>query len=342
MMKVSRLLLLAAPALLAACAGGLQEPIPPEGPVQVRTLNNRQTGSLTVLRSCPRADRADGGAEQVAGPAAALALAAVPVLVDLGVSAISDYLARLEAERTGAWDGRGAIALPTDGAARSGCIVVARGRIGTAGSGRLARQGTLGPNDMEAVGLTHPPDFYMEIAFTLTPRPPVRGAAAGTSAGADILLRPQIVHYARTVARRGTDDPKAVGMVLVMRTTPLPDGATRQTAGTGADAVFAFNLGTLRPGQEIRPVTFPAPAEPGPAHPLADLVQGGTLAHGRGTLNLGVFVTETGEPERVLVLLNDVLERQRKGLTDALTTAVQDAVKAALTPRPAGGGSAAR
>jgi hypothetical protein len=315
---------------LAGCTSRVEAPAPPRPAVTMApTLHARQAAVVTLLPDCPRADRGDGPEDVSA--AAAVAAALVPVGVDLLVSTVSDYLKRLETERTASWLASGAGELRPG----HGCIVIARGHIGSRSAESLQRQGFLIPRDMRAAGLVAPPAFYMEIRIEAAPAATARGAAPRT----EIRLRPQVVQFARTATRRGTTEAKEIGVVLALRSTPLPtqpNGPTEATATQGADAVFAFNLGALLPGQEIAPAPFPVPVATGagsPAqHPFADLVQGAVLPRTGGQLNLAAFVTETGEPGRVLTLINDTLERQSAGLRDGLTKALQDAIKQALTP----------
>jgi hypothetical protein len=317
--------------MLAGCASRVDAPAQPPSAVSMAPpLAARETGVVWLLPSCPRADREDRAA-QVSGPAAAAAAALVPVGVDFLVSAVSDYLKRLETERTANWLATGAAELQQG----YGCIVIARGHIGSRAVENLQQQGFLSPSDMRIAGLVAPPAFYMEIRVEVSTAP----AAARSSPVTQIRLRPQVVQFARTAARRGTDEAKEIGVVLALRASPLPSRPTEATAGQGADAVFAFNVGALRPGQEIAPRPFPVPRVGERAtqqemaqHPFADLVQGGTLQHAGDQLNLAAFVTETGEPGRVLTLINETMERQSAGVRDGLTKALQDAVRQALTP----------
>lgn len=316
---------------LAGCGPRVEAPTaPPAAVAMAAPLAARQAAVVTLLPGCPRADRGDGPSE-VSGLAAAAAAALVPVGVDFLVSAVTDYLKRLETERTASWIATGAGELKPG----YGCIVIARGHIGSESVENLQQQGFLSPSDMRAAGLVAPPAFYMEIRIEVAP-----SAAAGSApAASQVRLRPQVVQFARTAARRGTDEAKEIGVVLALRASPLPSRPTEATASQGADAVFAFNLGAMRPGQQIAPTPFPVPRLGAQApvreinqHPFADLAQGGTLPRAGGQLNLAAFVTESGEPGRVLALINDTMERQSAGVRDGLTKALQDAVKQALTP----------
>jgi hypothetical protein len=318
--------------LLAACSPGSGTTPPVTTATAITTVNARQAAAVRILPSCPIAGGAPspttvpGAASIAAAPAIAAAL--VPVAVDFAVSAVRDYLARVESERTASYTASGSGALPASGAA---CLVVTRGRLGVAAADRPPSQGTMSAAAMGQAGLAGTPDFYMEARLVVRPRP---GASPPMN---DLVLQPQYVQFARTAARRGRDEDKAVGMVLVLRQDPLPGAATSTSAATGANAVFPLNFGTLRPGTEILPTTFtPVGSEMDTAHPLADLQRSTPVAAGVSRVNAYAFITETAEPDRVLALLNGALERNEASLQTALTKAIQDAIKAAAAP-PAGG-----
>ncbi|MBX9596405.1 MAG: hypothetical protein K2X46_18705, partial [Roseomonas sp.] len=212
--------------------------------------------------------------------------------------------------RTGNWMASGA------GPLRDGerCLVVLRGRIGSetaAGIPALPRQGSLPSNLGETTNLSAPPDFYMEAGLRVT--------AQGERL--ELVLEPRLLHFARTAARRGKDEAKALGLVLVLRGTPLPPNPTVATARENAEAVFALDLGLVRPGTEIVHV--------GGANPFANLRQVSVIRASAGSINFGAFVTEAGTPDEVLRLVNATMARQGDALTKALSEAIQAAVREA-------------
>lgn len=314
------------PVLLASC-GGSQVAQPPAGAVEVRGVHARQTEVVRIQDRCPLSDR-PAEVERTAVPLVAGVVAAlIPTAVQFVVSGVRDYLARLEAERTATYTAIGSGMLPAQGNA---CLIVLRGHLGEPPTPLPPRQGALDTDAMRELGLAATPDFYMEARLIRRPRgnPP-----ANARETIDLILQPQFVHFARTAARRGRDEAKTIGMVLVLRHEPAAAGANAATAATGAAAVFPLNFGAMQPGTEIRPSRFPPAPDPiGPAHPLYDLARSTPVAPGQARLNAYAFVTETAEPERLLVLLNETLRSQADGLQAALTATIQDAVKAALAP----------
>lgn len=325
--------LLAGTALLGACTPSLREAPPNPAAVRMETANARQAAVAMLLPGCPVADAplraaANQGGLQPAALPALIAGALAPVVADIAFNAAKDYLARLQSERTANWIATGqGVLTPSDT-----CLVVMRGRIGRPTAG-IADQGSLSGAAATQLGLAATPDFYMEARLRVTRR----ATPAGQPAQMDLLLQPQIVHFARTAARRGQDEAKAIGMVLVMRSAPAAAGADAAATANAAEVVVPLNFGTLVPGREIRPAAFPDLAAESPVgHPLADLARRTSLAEASGRLNFYAFVTETAEPDRVLQLVNDAVSRQSKPLQDALTTAIQDAIKSALGERTGG------
>jgi hypothetical protein len=323
--------LLALPALVAGCGRGDLGANAPVTATPIETANSRQTGIVMLLNRCPVSDLA-AAAPPVLGTETvpiALAAALVPIAVNFTVSAITDYLARVQSERTGTWRAGGAGNF-ADG---PGCLVVMRGRIGTP-PGLLPAQGSLSGEMMRSLGLAAPPDFYMEarISAELRPSQLARPGQAPQAPVTDIVLQPQLVQFARTFALRGRQDPKTVGMVLVMRGTPAPNGADAAMAAAGAEIVFPLHFGTIRPGVEIRSAVSGSGSLPG--HPLADLAQTLPIQGAPGRVNIVAITTESAEPDQVLRLINATAASQSAGLQQALSTAIQDAIKTALE-RPA-------
>lgn len=315
-------------AMLAACGSSSGSTPPATTAVAISPVQARQAAAVRILATCPIAGGAQAGTagtpELAPSFVPVLAGALVPIAVDFAVSAVRDYLARVESERTASYTASGSGALPSGGGV---CLVVTRGRLGSPDADRPQMQGAVTSRAMNQVGLAGTPDFYMEARLVVRPRP---GATPPVN---DLVLQPQYLQFARTAARRGRDEEKALGMVLILRQDPLPGAATSTTAATGANAVFPLNFGTLRPGTEIVPASYtPVGSDMDPAHPLADLQRSTPLGSGVARVNAYAFVTETAEPERVLTLLNAALERGDESLQAALTKAIQDAIKAAGAP----------
>lgn len=328
-----RLLLLAAPALLAGCANA-----PPDtaggtvAATAMRTHTEMAAARAMLLDRCPLSDRESGGLQPALAPAAIAApvlAALVPIATQFAVSAVTDYLARLESERDAVWNAIGIGAIPASG---TRCLVVARGRFGAAPADRLPTQGSLDHPAMRLVGLAAPPDFYMEARLEIVPGAPAR---AGQAVGGEIVLRPQVVHVARSAALRDAADPKSIGMVVALRATAVGRRPTEQSVTDGAAAVFALNLGRLAAGTEVRPASFAAAGgTDAEAHPLAHLAQRASLPSLPARLNIDAFVTEAADPNRVLRLLNAAVKDNAKGVQDALTAAIQKALADALAERP--------
>lgn len=337
-----RLFALAGSALaLAAC--GHDNPRRPSTVItatRVDPVEQREAEFVKLLPSCPVSDEKTR-LQQEYGKATAPVVAAVlaPVVIDFAVSAVRDYLQRVENEHTGSFMAAGAGTLPESGTA---CLVVGRGVLGKPVAA-LPKQGSLEERHMIDVGLARPPAFYMEarIATTVLPTekkpepPPATGgkkpvaAAAPEKAEAQVRtvleFAPQLIHFAKTVAKRGQDEEKTIAAVVVLRSTTAPEAPTSTTASKDAEAVFPLKLGALVPGTEVRPSDFAQVAD----HPLADLRRTTTFSGKLAAANLYAFITESDDPGKVLVLLNKSLERQGDGLQKALNKAVEDALKPA-------------
>jgi len=317
--------------LLAACSPGSGSTPPVTSATVISPIYARQTATVRIQATCPIAGGAPaatfGRPELSTSALPVLAAALVPIAVDFTISAVRDYLARVESERTASYTASGSGSLPSAGSA---CLIVTRGRMGRADADRPSSQGAVTDEAMGQVGLAGPPDFYMEARLAIRPR------LGATPPMNDLVLQPQYLQFARTAARRGRAEAKTIGMVLILRQDPLPGAATSTTAATGANAVFPLNFGTLQPGTEILSARYtPVGSDMEPAHPLADLERSTPVASGVSRVNAYAFITETAEPERVLTLLNAALEQGDAPLQAALTKAIQDAIKAAAAP-PAG------
>ncbi|MBU8545691.1 MULTISPECIES: hypothetical protein [Roseomonadaceae] len=323
---------LGVPVLLAGCnwhtGSGNGGPVTA---VEMTTRHERSTAVVALRDTCPvtggfadlQTQSAPSGGPQrmMAGGVVLGALA--PVAVDFVISAITDYLKRAEEERDANWRGSGETALGTG----SRCLIVARGSVGSYPADVPQAQGLVTAENMRTVGLTAPPAFYMEAQLDVTAAAP----GVGGSQGATLMLRPRYLHFARTAATRGTDDPKAIGMVLVLRGTPARENATSGTAAEGADAVFALNFGRVAPGTQI------IARDGTTGDPFADLAMSITVPRMPARANMLAFTAETADEDRILNLLNEAWKGNATGVGDALTKAIQDViVTAQQQQRPAG------
>jgi hypothetical protein len=338
--------------VLAGCVDGGRT-APPV--TKIEPQKQREAAVVRLLEKCPLSDQAPDAAPALLPLIAAGAVALAPVVIDFAVSALRDYLDRVQKEHTANYMATGA----GDIGKKDGfCLVVARGLVGEAADGSLADQGSLKPHHMQTVGLAAPPAFYMEARLEIAKRKAPEASVAAPAAGqgqatppkpgeqpkapeqpkpaeakvvADLVLTPQYLQFARTAAERGQHDEKTVAMVLVLRASPAPENATSATAATDADAVFPLNFGKIKPGVEIMPTTFTAGA-PKVDHPLGDLMRTAPLKQLPGSLNVYAFVTESAEPEKVLALMTKALENKGSDLEKALTTAIQNAIPGAAAP----------
>lgn len=314
-------------AVLGGCNQSTLNETRPVSAVPMEVRHDRPDGLVRLIaQKCPvtgvlHAESEEPAQQDVGGPnfapAAGVALATlVPLAVDVGVSAVRDYLARQQSERTGKWQGTGVAALKKG----EWCLVVLRGWIGgtEAGNPNLPPQGSLranfGRNDDEGnIPLTATPDFYLEAQLSARPE----------RDRLNLTLRPRFLHFARTAALSGRDESKALAMVLVLQRTPLPANANQDTAQQNAEAAFALDLGAVRPGTEIQRAAN--------GDPFENLRQVSTInATGAATpMNIGAFVVEAGQPDEVLRLMNATMARQGDALTKALSEAIQAAIKEA-------------
>jgi hypothetical protein len=333
--------------LLSGCAGGGWggTSAPTTG---FRVAHDRDTAVAMLLEGCPvsdgRVDAPSPPAPTTAAapfvPPAALALALVPLAVDIGMRWVGDTVTRLQEERSAIWRASGLGALPSRA---QGCLVVVRGRVGSRpqaadGEGAapalppawdsLPASSNL-PRALLAnrLGLVAPPDFYMEARLGLEAgQVAARGRAATPT---QLTLRPQVLHFARTAAQRDRDGEKNVVMVVALRGAPT-DATTRPGVVDGASGVFVLDFGRIEPGTEILPTPRDM-ADPSPtlSHPFANLAQTITLPAGTAPrLNMVTLVAETAEPNRALAFLAEALEENGPALETALVKVIQDALAA--------------
>jgi hypothetical protein len=311
------------PALLGGCMADMRPTTTaPPAATEVRALNSRAAGHAMLLQRCPISDAA--AAPAFAPAIAPLLLALAPAAGQFIFSVGADYLARLDSERDAVYTAAGLGEIPANG---HSCLVITRGHLGPLAATPW-EQGSLSSANTAPVGLAGPPDFYMEARLEVVPDPAGR---TGAATGGELVLRPQLVHVARSAALRDRAGQKSVGIVVALRPTATARNPSEQSAIQGADAVFTLNLGRLEAGTEIRPASFtPREAAPPPGHPLADLAQRVAITRLPARLNIAAFVTETADPNRLLELLNTAVTDNRDGLQKALTEAIQGAISGAL------------
>ena len=346
-------------AILAPLMAGCNHGKPETGlhGLKIEAIAKRETEVVRFLNTCPVTNRETNAAQaEAAGAGALVAAALIPIAVDFTISAIRDYLDRIEKEKSAAYiaSGAGSISKFSKGSDTfSFCIVVARGMVGptptreegkperesaddkksrdTRNEKKLASevQGKIRMGDLKQVGLADTPAFYLELAATVTKRKDVKAKANGApSPVADLVLMPGYFQFARTAAKRGTDDEKSIGMVLVLRTTPAAEGADKTGAATGADAVFPLLLGKYKPGIEVV-----GPKGEKLQHPFSNLERTTPLLAIPDGLNSYASVTEASDPDKVLALISKTLEGKAKSLEEALSNAIKEAIKPAEPPK---------
>lgn len=324
---------------LAGC--GHNNSPPPNIGVPITKIEQRNAELVTILDRCPVSDPKStppATDETQVAPAFVMApviAALAPIAIDWGVSALRNYLERLESERSGAFMATGAGDLEKR---QDVCLVIARGMVGTV-KDAIPTQGSLDAPKLQDVGLVAPPDFYLEIKVRLTPataessspdkqKAPTKSAqkakeseaakAPTPAATYNMELAPQFLQYARTVAKRGQDEEKSLALVLVARTTAAPEKADSATTAKEAEAVFPINLGRLKPGTELTPQAFSG---------TSDMKRVAGLPKLPKAMNFYAFVTESADENKALTLLTKAMERQNDGLQKALSKAVEDAMK---------------
>jgi hypothetical protein len=323
-MRPRQLGLLGAASLLAACASN-----PGQMAAGSRLQTSRQAEIVLLLPKCPVSGQVAAEPQPVAGPAgpapaAALPAAVVPVIAaigaDVAISALKDWLARLDTERSGSFMAGGTGTLPT--ASDPGrCLVVARGPIGPPAADPALPAGTLlGARSLKDAGLAAMPQFYFEARL--------RHAGAAPESKQELLLEPQVLIFQETIAKRARSSPKNIGMVLALRRDSLEAGSTAAALRDKAEAVFVLNLNQIGPGQEIAPQPFPAAgAPPGLGHPMLDLVRSARITAQPGQVNAYAVVTEQAEKAPLLGFLTGALSRNEKGAMEALAKIIADALK---------------
>lgn len=328
---------------LAGCGHGNSPP--PNTTVPITPLEQRNAELVAVLDRCPVSDpkplpqTTDGAQFAPAFVAAPVIAALAPIAIDWGVSALRNYLERLESERSGAFMATGAGDL---NGMQESCLVIARGKVGKVKEA-IPSRGMLDNGALEKTKQVAQPDFYLEIKVKISPaaaksdKPP---AAAATSnkqkksapkakeseaaqaptpaASYNMELMPQYFQYARTVAKRGQDEEKSLALVLVARTSAAPEKADSAAAAKDAEAVFPINLGRLMPGSELKPEAFLG---------TSDMKRVAALQKMPQVMNFYAFVAENADENKALTLLTKAMERQNDGLQKALNKAVEDAMK---------------
>ncbi|WP_043345539.1 hypothetical protein [Belnapia moabensis] len=240
------------------------------------------------------------------------------------------------------------------GVAPRACLVVARGRFGTTLPTALPpTSGLLTRRHLQDLGLTVYPPLYVEVSIRSAPdanaatravagaetgtrftAPARRGAPPRAAATAEVepaylhlLVRPEALQFAHTAARRPGDGQKAIGMLVLLRAEPFGRGATEAQAREGALLALPLDFGVVREGTAV---AAPAGAA-GAAHPFANQERAVRVPALSATANADAFVTEAGEPSRVL----DLLAATLKDNETPVEKAIADAVRAAVSP-PAG------
>jgi hypothetical protein len=194
-------------------------------------------------------------------------------------------------------------------------------------------RGTLSHSHLEALRLTTWPDFYLEgtLERNEAATQAVADLAARARAAANkdeekpppapvvVVLRPRVLHYAATAAKRSRSDRKTLGIVLVFAQNaidPVKDG-------TGDKALASIPLLSerMRIGTEAR-------AEDEGATALADLAAAVALPASAKDqpLNIYALVTET---ENASALQKQLLVGL-KGKEDELGKTLAEALKKLL------------
>lgn len=343
-----RSVLLALAVLGLAGCGTPQRPVTFDANRAIVTVHTSRETARAFIRdgACPT--QTQGGPAPAFAPLAIVAGAAsalAPVIADFSVKVLQDYLARVQSEQTASYRASGTGVLRGDASAANGpCLIVVRGRFGAAPSDDLVPEsGILERRHLTMLGLSDYPTLYMEASIRADT---ATNAAARTVADArmvsrrsglrdtpsqpvaepahlHLLFRPEALQFARTAAPRPGDGRKAVGMLVLLRTAPLATSATEAQGRDGAVLVLPLDFGRVQEGTAVRATATMA------VHPFADQERAVSVPVLTATANVDAFVTEAGDPSRVIELLAATLKDNEA----TVEKAIADAVKAAI-PKP--------
>lgn len=349
------LTLLLSGAVLNGCSVGH----PSVRPAEVKPITSRLATIVTTLPSCPVSGygrEADGppGAKAFLPPAAVLG-PLVPMLANVAIGGLIARMERQQAELSASYIGRGAgPLLGADGKPSAKCLILARGRLGPeleAGITPDSRRESLDVDDLKYLGLATWPDLYMEVALDEgeapkpSPPPPPPAARRGAVPTKEepvpedrVLMRPVLLHYGATAAKRSIDDAKGLGIVLLLAGTSL-DPKAKELDDDALVAKVPLVMERLPIGSELRQPMKPAGDPPVLSPPLGDLATVVAVPQElRGdNLNLYALVTETENPDELNKLLLEALKKDKDKISEALAKLVQQILTPAPeTPKPAG------
>jgi hypothetical protein len=256
----------------------------------------------------------------------ALLLAFVPILADLVISGVKTYIERAKNNLTANYVVTGSSELfDKDGNLTKRCLTIVRGVFGSPMANPASSVGSLTADHLERLGLVTYPELYFEAWLS-----PVPGEPKGR-----IRVQPQVLHFAKTAAKRSDTGEKFIGMMLAFIDAAPDPGAKKETVEEKALATIPFEFTKVRVGSEYRAVKEDTNEI---RNPLADQTKVITIQRGdkiaTGAINLYAFVTETEDASPFYQLLIDSIT----GHKDTLSKAIEDAVTNAINKSSAGGG----
>jgi hypothetical protein len=143
--------------------------------------------------------------------------------------------------------------------------------------------GSLTEDHVKKLGLVTYPELYFEAWLS-----PVPGELKGR-----IQVQPQVLHFAKTAAKRSDSDEKFIGMMLAFIDAAPDPGAKKETVEKKALATIPFEFTKVRVGSEYRAVKGDAGSV---RNPLAAQTKVITIRRGdkaaSGAINLYAFVTD--------------------------------------------------
>lgn len=298
--------------ILACCAVLLSgctvwtDLFPPSPPSEAQEITDRNAARVIPFQVCPVSGL---GGTQANTPQILplIAAAAIPFVVNLAQKAVTEEMARAQANLTTTWNAYGTPPVSTP----VGCLVVVRGRFGLA---------TASPRDklttevLGKIGASTLPSLYVEIAV-INNKNGVR------------TFEPVFYQYNSTAAHNPGNGQKTVGILLAFTQKPIPSITPGSDQLSKADIVVPFALGTLRQG------TWLMGGGGGPRDPFADQLRTVPVTV-NGTpmpenLDSYAIVTESADQ----TLFDTILQKAvaDKSFSDAL----QGAITAALPAKAA-------
>lgn len=290
-------------------------------PVVMTELTASPSAQVIMLTECPIVQRVPTTTIVPILPVIIPIVAALAA--DVAVNATKAYLARAKTDLSGTWVATGAGAF-RDEKGLKGCLVLARGTFGTSEQPLQPIEGSRITSEvMKQVGLTAPPQFYMEVWVDET-----------TQGGATALrLRPQFVSYSGTAAERRGDGVKNVAIVMAMLNAS-PSSAERDAVLKTAASTVSYVFEKLSLGTEIvstNPASTTATGRP--LSYLDRIVPLAAQSNLTSPVNFFAFAAETDNAGVALSLFSTAFEKQAPTLETAIADYLKEILTESLVPK---------